>query len=69
MKLTLSKTEAFDLLKFLKESKFKYMNLSALASARSKSNKFSKNAEKLRESHKSKSELATNLINRIVEQL
>ena len=70
MRLNLSKDEAYNLLKFLKESKHRYANLSALAEERTKKNdKYVFNAEKLKNQHKSTSDLAQNLINKIVEQL
>lgn len=69
MKLLFSDTEAIQLLSILKERKFKYMGLAALASARSGKNKFSKNATKLQEKHKAKAEMASGLMMKISEQL
>ena len=54
MKLILSKDEAYNLLKFLNDSKHRYANLSALAEERTKKNdKYVFNAEKLKNQHKS----------------
>lgn len=69
MKLTFTDNETVQLLTALKEKKNKHQNLSAIAGARSNKTKYTKNAEKLRTEHKSKAQAATNLINRIVEQL
>lgn len=69
MKIQLSKTEVYDLLQCLKEQKFKYMTLSALANSRKIKSKYSSNAEKLHQLHKSKHESIAILINKIVEQL
>lgn len=69
MKITLTDPDIVQVLNALKEKKNKHLNLSALAGSRSIKAKYSKNAEKLRTEHKSKSATAQNLINKIVEQL
>lgn len=69
MKLTLPESDWMQIVVALGEKKNKHQNLSAIAGMRSTKTKYSKNAEKLRTEHKSKSEAATNLINRIVEKL
>jgi hypothetical protein len=69
MKLILNDTDTINLLRILKENKFKHMSLSALAAARSDKKKFSKNAEKVRSKHKAQIEVAEKLMNKIAEQL
>jgi hypothetical protein len=69
MKLILTDTDTINLLRILKENKFKHMSLSALAAARSDKKKFSKNAQKVRDRHKAQVEVAEKLMNKIAEQL
>lgn len=69
IKLSLSDTEWMQIVRALNDQKLRGAKLSALAGARIKTGRYSKNAEKLRSGHQNKSEAAQNLINRIVEQL
>lgn len=69
MKIQLDDTEAVALLSILNERKAKYNKLSGLAEGRIKNERFSKNAEKLMNKHKSKVETAQGLVNKIANQL
>jgi hypothetical protein len=68
MKISLTDTEAVNMLSILNERKAKYTKLAGLAKGRTEG-KFKKNAERLMNRHNKKVEVAQGLIMKIAGQL